>query len=63
MLSWVMRMRLEVCSEFKIVRNAQHNGDWGTEEREGSFPYVYSSGPPLVICANHLRFKVQEGNW
>jgi len=36
-------------SEKHIVRNAQHNGDWGNEEREGSFPFKKGTGFDLTI--------------
>lgn len=35
--------------EKKVVRNAQINGEWGVEEREGSFPFKKDTAFDLVI--------------
>lgn len=36
-------------SEKKVVRNAQQNGEWGNEEREGDFTFKKGTGFDLII--------------
>lgn len=43
---------------FKVVRNSQIGGTWGTEEREGPFPFKKNIGFDLVIYNEAYSIQV-----
>lgn len=45
-------------SEEKVVRNSQENGGWGSEEKEGNFPFKHDVGFDLLIKNESYSFQV-----
>uniref|UniRef100_A0A914Y4V6 Galectin n=1 Tax=Panagrolaimus superbus TaxID=310955 RepID=A0A914Y4V6_9BILA len=49
-------------SEKSVIRNAQLNGEWGTEEREGAFPFKKEVGTDIVISIEPYSIQIFVDN-